>query len=562
MRTLVDVQGALRAYVTRVEAAAKPLDLAFDTSALLEESANEQLLVAFVGEFSGGKSSLINALIREKDLLPVQVTPTTAKITTVRPGSAFTCALIDAHGRREVVDRQAFQRFAVGDGSHPQAVSAELTVPRAFLGGDVAFADTPGISSLEETHADITYGFLPTADAVVLVMDSFSRPLTESVVEFIRTQLFDRVRQRLIVVLAKADSRPAAEVEKQLGEVSSRLVPLGLPADRIVTASALDAGLLEGCEHRLRRFLSDERVGLVAQRMVSKLSAKVEGLRIQAEIVKQKSTMNDEERAHLDAKLRQARDELRASRTKAMNDVRAQTEALIPKYQAFIADGLAEMKSDVQRKIEVEWELGSLSKEALQDTIKAHCGRIVDRLDQDMAFDAKAIGQSVSMSYGDDARRVLSVVNIPAAAIPALVNGQLIQVVAFIVATVALDVLLPLGLLTALFTKAILPDAFDLQKWLESGARNLCWRAVKDVFPDIEASLNKAARGGVVEVRQQVERAVGTAIDGQLNALEASYANERDDRQVHGLEVDTQVRSLLAVLDDFGTFGKDLSSHA
>jgi len=106
--------------------------------------ADNPYLMVFVGPFSSGKSSIINALMGKSDLMPVGVTPTTDHISILRWG--------------EEPDR-------ITSGTEVESVF----YPSPLL-QKVSFVDTPGLESVFQKHEETTRNFLHRADVVFLVM--------------------------------------------------------------------------------------------------------------------------------------------------------------------------------------------------------------------------------------------------------------------------------------------------------------------------------------------------------------------------------------------------------
>ena len=101
-------------------------------------------LGVFVGPFSSGKSSIINALLGEKDLLRVGPTPTTDRVTLLR----------------------------WGEGTEDMKSAGEVDTvfhPSPLL-KRVSFVDTPGLESIFRDHEDATQRFLHRSDTVFMVM--------------------------------------------------------------------------------------------------------------------------------------------------------------------------------------------------------------------------------------------------------------------------------------------------------------------------------------------------------------------------------------------------------
>ena len=85
--------------------------------------------------------------------------------------------------------------------------------------------DTPGVNDLNEQRAEVTYGYVPRADAVVFLLDA-GQALKDSEREFLRSRVLESARDRLIFVLGKMDLLYARRAHR-----GRRLRPQGPRAD-------------------------------------------------------------------------------------------------------------------------------------------------------------------------------------------------------------------------------------------------------------------------------------------------------------------------------------------
>jgi tRNA U34 5-carboxymethylaminomethyl modifying GTPase MnmE/TrmE len=167
-----------------------------------------KFVLAVVGEFSSGKSFLLNALLgkfryetgasgeRVAGLLATDINPSTATITELEYGANDEATAVYEDGRRERIPLDALNRFiAVGMtdvGTLHDATKEERDAPvRVIVRSDSPFlergfvvADTPGLASINPAHRRATLQFLPTADAVLYLIDT-QQPFTEGDASFL-----------------------------------------------------------------------------------------------------------------------------------------------------------------------------------------------------------------------------------------------------------------------------------------------------------------------------------------------------------------------------------------
>ncbi|PZR74809.1 MAG: hypothetical protein DLM73_06960 [Chthoniobacterales bacterium] len=147
-------------------------------------------LLVVVGEVKAGKSSFVNALLRE-DVCEVAPGPCTVRIQELLYGAE----------RRAVSLGDAWQRVSL-----PKEVLREITI-----------VDTPGTNSIIKDHQTITENYIPQSDLVVFVF-SASNPHTKSAWELL-TLIKKEWHRKMVFVLQQSDRASQQELTTNLEHV-------------------------------------------------------------------------------------------------------------------------------------------------------------------------------------------------------------------------------------------------------------------------------------------------------------------------------------------------------
>jgi GTPase SAR1 family protein len=211
-----------------------------------------RFVLAVVGEFSSGKSFLLNALLEKVEfeersggkritgLLATDINPSTATITELAYAQEESATAIFPNGREERIPLGRLARFvAVGEeGKLHDATDADdatapslvrVAVSSRFLQGGFVVADTPGLASINPAHRRATLSYLPGADAVLYLIDT-QQPFTEGDASFLG--IVRRYIESVFIVQTKIDLWRMKEGEREAWQSA---------AQRIVAQAAVHA---------------------------------------------------------------------------------------------------------------------------------------------------------------------------------------------------------------------------------------------------------------------------------------------------------------------------------
>ncbi|MGB1698494.1 MAG: dynamin family protein [Nannocystaceae bacterium] len=188
------------------------------------------LTIAVMGEFSSGKSSLVNALFRAK-VAPTGVLPTTSTINIFRRGDTPRARVHRRDGTVSLLDESQISPFLHG---LDETSAAQIRFVEIERGGEViknaSIVDTPGLNALDAYHEEVAREFIDEADAIVWV---FSATRGGAASERSMLEELERTGRKVLGVLNKVDTLEQQErvelqtyLQDQLGDVLAALVPL------------------------------------------------------------------------------------------------------------------------------------------------------------------------------------------------------------------------------------------------------------------------------------------------------------------------------------------------
>lgn len=229
-----------------------------------------ELIVPLVGEFSSGKTTIVNALTDSK-ALECASRPTTATIYTIHFGSQSCKAFVHNQDGTvvEVADVVELKNDNLGDAVVVDVYDTSDSVPESIV-----IVDTPGLSSQNMKHQQTLVDFLPNADAVILVAD-INQQVTQSLADFAKTVALSK--RPIYLVFSQCDTKSAEDVEKAKAYL---LENTDLPLSGVVSISA-KSGDMEAFHTLLKDIQKDKtkifeqvnkhRCKEIAKEMVSRI---------------------------------------------------------------------------------------------------------------------------------------------------------------------------------------------------------------------------------------------------------------------------------------------------
>lgn len=204
----------------------------------IQERASQQnanLLIPLVGEFSSGKTTLLNALTDSKKL-ETATKPTTATIYEIH----FGCNKCEANV--VLSDGQVAHFDDLGELKNDQLSDAQIVTvfdTSTKVPSSTILVDTPGLSSPVVKHRQVLVDFLPSADAILLVVD-INQQVTRSLTDFI--DMIKLSKRPVYIVLTKSDTKSVSEIETAKQYIANNCK---LPVQQVVVVSAAKDNMSE-----------------------------------------------------------------------------------------------------------------------------------------------------------------------------------------------------------------------------------------------------------------------------------------------------------------------------
>ena len=303
---------------------------------------NTELIIPLVGEFSAGKTSLLNTLVNVK--LETAIVPTTSVIFEIRFGNEEQKAFIifDNGNTSEITDIESIKNRELTNVSCIKIYDTSTKIPMSTV-----LVDTPGLSSLNPAHQKALVDYLPFADIILLVIDIEQGSLNASTLRFIK--MAELAKKRIYVVLTKCDTKSKGDIVSVKQNIQKNLQ---LPVEQVVCVSAKNGNL-------------DELLALIdtIQKDKNRIVEEITLLRI--------NNLKNEMIAFIDDLLDSAAlstgdlDKKIADTKREREDLEKNIDSLLSELERSISALKDEQASDFARRIEYDLEasISNLSKE-------------------------------------------------------------------------------------------------------------------------------------------------------------------------------------------------------
>ena len=159
---------------------------------------NHRFKVVVLGEFSTGKSTILNALIGE-ELLPIGFLPTTKQLIKVEHSEKEYVRSGKNPGMELLLTQENVKKLA---DSSSEDIEIAKKLPEEIK--NFVFYDTPGVNDISELPEKLVFKLLPSVDIVLFILDS-TQALKKTELNFLSNIVQKKDLEKFFFILNKSD---------------------------------------------------------------------------------------------------------------------------------------------------------------------------------------------------------------------------------------------------------------------------------------------------------------------------------------------------------------------
>lgn len=192
---------------------------------------NDKLLnISVIGEFSTGKSTFINALMRSELLSACSLQGTTVASTVIEYSSDYAILLqyndgsMDKEFSFETLEtlKACLEEYTTDPDKARSLNNVRVCLPSEQLKSKFRIIDTPGTNAVELWHEDVTRRALSELSDVSIILIDANKPLPESFCIFVENNL-EHILPQCIFVVTKIDLVKERERKRVLEYIKVKL---------------------------------------------------------------------------------------------------------------------------------------------------------------------------------------------------------------------------------------------------------------------------------------------------------------------------------------------------
>lgn len=233
--------------------------------------------ISVVGEFSRGKSTLINRILGQ-DVLPVGDTPTTSMITKVVYNKEPKVVLCKIDGIKKAfpISDDSLETIIRNQEDHYKGGVVYVGLNNPWLRKfDVEIVDTPGAGDLNDDRIRFVDDAILSSDGVLIAVSALA-PLSLTEISFIEQRLLMKKVPHLAIALTRLDQIPEKERASIVKYMASKVerftskIPIFITSDNLVpveTEKIVDSGITKIC-HEIEAWIQDSNHNILKQNNV------------------------------------------------------------------------------------------------------------------------------------------------------------------------------------------------------------------------------------------------------------------------------------------------------
>ena len=483
--------------------------------------AEPEYFVTVVGEFSAGKSSILNRLFfGENDSIPTSVLPETCLINEIRYGDSTVATLVSGGVERDI------DIAAISEVSKKELIEQKnnslikMECDDELLSDKVVFVDTPGVNSINDSHTDITFGYLPKSQFVLFVVDINHGGLTRSEIDFIKNKVFTVTQNNMFILINKSDCMIQADCEQIRAQVVKDLASTGIRPERVCLVSGLKGTGIAELKATLKRELDAKRaeyyknytqsvIASFADLAIAELKLKLANMSKDAGTFAADRMAMEDEIKGISAKYKQ----LDANLNKKL-------DALFSSYDSKIAKDLSKIAQKLCVVVK-ETPLSDISGDDLSDGIQVQLRKYVeDDLQPKFYEDMQKLLKEISVDAGDMLDGLGTSVNHDFWAPGKLLNGIL-----FGIELVIYNLVLPLGWITAMIGQSFGRRIFKLTDIMAIPVKSVICNNIQKAFDkEMAPAFVENFNAKQEDIRLAVTKGIEDAINSQIAIVENGYS--------------------------------------
>jgi small GTP-binding protein len=335
--------------------------------------------IAVLGEFTTGKSTILNALIGE-ELLPVGFLPTTKQLIKIEHSEKEYVRIEEDPEAELPLTRENVKKLVSSTSENIEIAKKLPEKIKSFV-----FYDTPGVNDVNELSEKIVFDLLSSVDIVLFVLDS-TQALKKTELDFFSNIVQRKDIEKFFFILNKSDlvGDEIESVEKTVINTLSKTLAISnqlleyrvIPYSAKRTIKAMKEGKIDELSYtghkllveKICNFIQNNRVKLLEDRVKEEILQIIDKSLTKINTMIDKIKGKDKEYEKQLQEVRKQIEKFKLLTEREINIFKSNFSKEVDNFKSDIEKSFVKIRKEIEEKID-ETDLERLSQQGYIDTI-------------------------------------------------------------------------------------------------------------------------------------------------------------------------------------------------